>query len=160
MESNVTALTWDNIHILVKSLAAEISKDGRPGVIAAIARGGLIPAVMTAHAIGSRDLRSVVITRTITDDVNAAKTVEPVVSNPSTLGDLTGQDVLLVDDIAGTGDTLASARTLLAQLGAAQVRAAVLRLNTGNWQCRNREPDYVGDRAKGWVIFPWEKGPQ
>lgn len=37
------------------------------------------------------------------DGVNAAKTPPPVVASPGSLGDLSGHDVLIVDDIAGSG---------------------------------------------------------
>lgn len=150
-------LIWDDIQVLVKTLANAVIQDGPPGLVVGISRGGLIPAVMIAHAIGARHVRSVSISRTLTDEVNAAKTAEPVVCDPGALGDVSGQDVLLVDDVTGSGDTLASGRSLLAAGGAARTRVAVLRLNTRNWRCGNREPDYVGERAGGWVIFPWEK---
>lgn len=154
---DVHVLSWDDVDVLVKALAGTIVRDSPPSLIVGISRGGLIPAVMIAHAIGSRAVRSMTISRTLTDGVNAAKSAEPVISDRGTLGEVTGLDVLLVDDIAGSGGTLASGRGLLAASGAARTRAAVLRLNTANWHCGNREPDYVGNRAEGWVVFPWER---
>ncbi|WP_327153225.1 hypothetical protein OHU45_02020 [Streptomyces tubercidicus] len=69
-------------------------------------RGGVIPAVWLAHRLGIRDVRTVVITRTTSDSIDAAKTTLPGVRNAASLGDLTGLDVLLVDDTAGSGAPL------------------------------------------------------
>lgn len=157
MAGDVHVLSWADIGMLVRALAADIAEDGRPGLVIGISRGGLIPAVMIAHAIGARAVRSMAISRTLSDGVNAAKAARPVVSDPGTLGDVAGLDVLLVDDVAGSGDTLASGCGLLAAGGVTRTRVAVLRLNTANWLPGNREPEYVGKKAEGWVIFPWER---
>jgi hypoxanthine phosphoribosyltransferase len=149
-------MKWPDIQMVATSLAAAIIDDGAPEVIVGITRGGLIPAVMLSHHLGVRDLRTVTITHTETDDVNAAKTATPVVSQPDSLGDLTGRDVLLVDDIAGTGDTLTGALALLTERGSASIRTAVLRVNTANWQNDNQPPSYAGLKQQGWVVFPWE----
>ncbi|MGH3999956.1 MAG: phosphoribosyltransferase, partial [Pseudonocardiaceae bacterium] len=93
---------------------------------------------------------------TVSDVVNAAKTPEPLVAHPGSLGNLVGQDVLVVDDIAGTGDTLTAARTLLVERNPSRVRTGVLWLNVANWQFAHPEPTYVGERDRGWVVFPWE----
>lgn len=156
MARNPRALTWADVQLLAKNLAAAVAGDGLPEVIVAIARGGLIPAVMIAHTLGIRDVAAITITHTTGDEVNAAKTAQPVIARPDGLGDPAGLDVLLVDDIAGSGDTLTTATALLATHGAARIRAATLCLNTANWQTHNDEPTYVGEREEGWVIFPWE----
>ncbi|MFI6770733.1 hypothetical protein [Streptomyces sp. NPDC050355] len=71
-----------------------------------IMRGGVIPAVWLAHRLGIRDVRTVGITPTTSDSIDAAKTTLPGVRNAASLGDLTGLDVLLVDDTAGSGAPL------------------------------------------------------
>jgi hypoxanthine phosphoribosyltransferase len=153
---DIRAMGWPDIEMVTTRLAATILNDGAPEVIVGIARGGLVPAVMLSHHLGVRDLRTVTFTHTKTDEVNATKTATPVVSHADSLGDLTGRDVLVVDDIAGTGDTLTGARTLLAERGAALIRTAVLRVNTANWQNHNQAPTFAGHTNQGWVVFPWE----
>lgn len=152
MGNNVRALTWSDIKIITKDLAELVATDGPPQVIVGIARGGLIPTVMIAHVFGVRDLRTLTTTHTVSDAVNAAKTPEPLVAHPGSLGDLVGRDVLVVDDIAGTGDTLTTARALLVERNPSRVRTGVLWLNVANWQFAHPEPAYVGER----VVFPWE----
>ena len=157
MGPDVHVVTWSDVQIMVKDLALVVALDGPPQIIVGIARGGLIPAVMIAHVLGVRDLRTVAITHTNSDAVNAAKTLEPLVARPGSLGNLDDQDVLLVDDIAGTGDTLAAARALLVERHPARIRSGVLWLNVANWRFTHAEPTYVGERDRGWVVFPWER---
>jgi uncharacterized protein len=94
--------------------------------------------------------------------VNATKTNIPMVVRPETLGDLAGMDVLIVDDIAGTGDTMATTTQLARRAGAQQVRTLARVVNAANWRkARTEEPSarltYIGTVVEGWVVFPWEK---
>jgi hypoxanthine phosphoribosyltransferase len=152
-------LSWDDITATAEAMAAKVLADGVPDVVVAVLRGGVIPAVLLAHQLGVRAVRAVEIIHTTTDGVNADKTAQPQVTNPDSLGHLAGADVLIVDDIAGTGDTADRAADLVCAAGAARIRTAVCVVNTGNWR-RPQPPEqaltYVGATLKGWVSFPWE----
>lgn len=154
-------LSWEQLCRTVTHLCELVSRDQQPDVVVGILRGGMIPAVLIAHGLGSRSLRAVDITHTTDDSVNAAKTDKPLVRNPDTLGNLTGLDVLIIDDVAGTGDTIAAAETLVRHAGAARVRTLACVVNQRNWRAaRSGKPDealtYIGMIVEGWVIFPWE----
>lgn len=153
-------LDWAQFTALVTRLASDVGPQ-RPDVVVGILRGGMIPAVLLAHRLGLRTVRAVEITHTTTDGPNATKTARPAVVNPVSLGDLTGRDVLIVDDVAGSGDTLAVAVEQAATAGAGRVRTAVCVVNELNWRSANdRDPHqtltYVGVCCRGWVRFPWE----
>lgn len=157
-DRTVHQLTWGDIEQHVTSVTAAITRDGSPEAIVAIARGGLIPAVLLAHRFGCRDLRTLNIAHTTTDAVHADKTTRPVLTGALAVDGLAGRDVLLVDDIAGSGDTLVAARHLLSHtIGARRLRTVVLVVNTANWTHHQQAPTYVGHRVEGWVIFPWER---
>lgn len=152
-------LSWGDIHCLTACLAGRIRLDNAPEIIVGIMRGGMVPAVMLAHQFGVRDVRTVEVTHTAGDGINADKTQTPQYRNPASLGDLTGRDVLLVDDIAGSGATLDRTRRILRALGPRRVRTAVLTVNQANWHTApgpDAQIDYIAQHCEGWVIFPWE----
>lgn len=156
------SLGWSSIIEITDRLARAAAADGPPEVIVGILRGGMIPATLLAHALRLRDLRAIDVTHTDSDSVNARKIRRPVLRNPVSLGNLAGGDVLVVDDVAGSGDTIATTAELTRAAGAARVRTAVCAVNEINWRReRHRDPDdllsYIGARFPGWVIFPWEK---
>ncbi len=153
-------LTWDDITATAEAMAAKVRADGVPGVLVAVLRGGVVPAVLLAHQLGVRTLRAVEIVHTMTDGVNADKTAHPQVINAGSLGHIAGADVLIVDDIAGSGDTADCAIDLVSAAGAARIRTAVCVVNSTNWhrpQPPEQELTYVGATVQGWVIFPWEQ---
>src|SRR5205823_13703834 len=114
------------------------------------------------HQLGVRDVRGIEVTRTLTDGPNEAKAPYPQITNPASLGALdAGADVLLVDDVAGSGDTVDTVANLLTSAGAVRVRRAVVVVNTVNWNLGNtvapqQVQDYIGTTCTGWVRFPWE----
>jgi len=155
------ALDWPTFTALAARLAADVARDGAPQVLVGVLRGGMVPTVMLAHALGLRTVRAVEVTHTTADGVDATKTEAPVVVRPDTLGDLAGMDVLVVDDVAGTGDTMATTVALARRAGARRVRTLACVVNETNWRkARTQQPGevltYVGAVVEGWVIFPWE----
>jgi len=148
-------LSWDDIAAACAVLAGEIRIETVPDVVVGISRGGLIPAVLVAHLLGVRDLRALTVSRTVSDQVNSVKHAAPVPGNPAVLGDLEGLDVLVADDVAGSGQTIAAAAGLVASVKATRVRTAVLAVNDANW-AGGPLPGHVAIHAGRWVIFPWE----
>jgi uncharacterized protein len=154
-------LDWPGFAALTCALSGRVRADGPPDVLVGVLRGGMIPAVVLAHALGLRTVRAVEVIHTTTNGVNATKTAHPMVTRAETLGDVAGLDVLVVDDIAGTGDTMITTATLARQGGAARVRTLACVVNAINWRrARTEAPDelltYLGSVVEGWVIFPWE----
>ncbi|WP_189969093.1 phosphoribosyltransferase [Streptomyces violascens] len=152
-------LTWDDLTTATATLAHQVAAAGMPQAVVGIVRGGLIPAAWLAHRLAIRDVRTVEVTRTTSDGINAAKSTVPAVRNPASLGDLTDLDVLLVDDIAGSGGTLTHTARLIHDLGPARVRTAVFAVNRANWTQSSdphRDIDYIASLTDTWVVFPWE----
>jgi hypoxanthine phosphoribosyltransferase len=154
-------LTWIDLDHLVATLAAKIDAVAPPTVIVGVLRGGMVPAVMLAHRLNVRDVIGITATRTLTEGPASAKV--PVVLDPAALGDLTYEDVLIVDDVIGSGHTLTVVQNLTVAQEPARLRTAALVLNTDNWAASHpdtSEPraqhDLVGTTCAGWVRFPWE----
>jgi uncharacterized protein len=152
-------LDWVALAAIAERVAGLARAGGVPDVVVGVARNGLVPAVIICHALGVRDLRSVHVTRTVADGADAGKTPEPVHRNIASLGDLTGADVLIVDDIAGSGATLRDVAGLVRAQGPATVRTAACVVNRANWRDHSdphQVVTYIGATVDRWVIFPWE----
>jgi hypothetical protein len=161
-ETDSYELTWGDIRRGVRHLASAVERDGPPDILIGIVRGGWVPAAMLAHTLKVRDVRAVEITHTTADVIAAAKSPEPVVINPASLGELSGADVLIVDDVAGSGMTVATGYELVRARGARRIRTAVCVVNEENWSTAHdpgdgEGPNYVVWRRPGWVVFPWER---
>ncbi len=80
--------------------------------------------------------------------------------NPASLGELTGRHVLIVDDVAGSGDTMYAARKQVDIASAARIRTLVCAVNDRKWPATRRAPEdaftAIGLLTGGWVTFPWE----
>jgi uncharacterized protein len=156
-----TILDWAAGTALTGRIARTIAAEEVPDLVIGILRGGMIPAIWLAHAMGVREVRALDVTHTASDIVNADKTPCPILRNPASLGDLTGLDILLVDDVAGTGDTMRASRNLAANAGARNLRTVVWVLNETNWQRSGGDDPAatftcIGATYRGWVVFPWE----
>jgi hypothetical protein len=136
------------------ALIAGAERPHRPQLIIGIDRGGRdLAAALSRHL----DVPAVMIRarHNASDEINLAATSVTVDLGP--LGDRAAPARLLVaDDIAGSGLTLAVTTGLLTgPCGAASVRTAVLCRNAGSTVA----PDtWVWDVAD-WVVFPWEPPP-
>ena len=159
MGDEPSVLGWSQIAEIGGEICERVRRDGVPTVVVGVLRGGMVPAVMACHRLGLRDLRGVDVRHTSSDEVDATKTPEPIELRVSTLGRLAGADVLVMDDIAGSGATVRAAARLAIERGAARVRTAVCVVNRLNWTDETEPIDalnYIGTEVKGWVIFPWE----
>jgi uncharacterized protein len=126
------ALDWPALTTLVDRLADAVTAGGPPDVVVGVLRGGMVPAVLLAHALALRDVRAVDVTHTAFEGIDATKTLRPTVRNARSLGDLRGLDVLVVDDVAGKGDTIATVADLTRAARAGRVRTAVCMVNEAN----------------------------
>lgn len=154
-------LTWAELDQVIARTAQQVRAAGVPDVVVGVLRGGMVPAVMIAHRLGVRRVRGIEATRTVTEGPNAPKTDHPAIADRSHLGDLTGRDVLLVDDVAGTGLTVRVVADLIAGMRPRRLRQAVVVINTTNWAASSGDDpfdrfDHVGTACAGWVRFPWE----
>ncbi|MDY6930606.1 MAG: phosphoribosyltransferase [Halobacteriota archaeon] len=143
-------LEWERVHDLCKWIAREIKNEGfKPDAIVAIARGGWCAGNLLSDQLSIKDLRSVKIehwgyTGRITGE---AKITQPIV------GELDGKDILLVDDITDTGDSMRLALRHLEDLKINSVKTAVLKHKSTS----TLKPDFIGTEMDDWkwVVFPW-----
>lgn len=142
-------LTWDGFGAATREISRAIVADGFvPEVVVAIARGGLLPAGAIAYGLGVKNCGAI--------NVEFYTGIGTVLDAPAVLPpelDMTyldGRRVLLVDDVADSGRTLALAVQLLQDRGA-DVRSAVIYTKPTTIV----QPDYSYRDTGLWIDFPW-----
>lgn len=147
-------LTYEQFGAAARELAESIAADGfRPDAIIAIARGGLTLAGALGYALDVKMLGSLNVEfyTGVEERLDAPIVLPPTLDQAS----LEGKSVLLVDDVADSGRTLALVLRLL-ESGGGEVRTVCLYAKPGTVQ----EPDYVWRRTERWIMFPWSsEGP-
>lgn len=136
-----TLLTADELRAGVERLAERINADyrQRPLTIVGVLTGSI---VLVADLIRLLDMPlrvGVVQARSYRGN---ATTPGPLVINSELMPDIRGRDVLVIDDIFDTGNTLSALTEQLAALVPASLRWAVLLRKRGRQQV-TLEPDYV-----------------
>ena len=142
-------MTWEDLGTAVDDLARQIHASGFvPDAVLALARGGLPLGGALAYALGVKSMATL--------NVEFYTGVEQRLDEPVMLPpvpDLTllrTERLLVVDDVADTGRTLALARDFCAQHGP-EVRTAVLYEKPQSVvRC-----DFVWRRTERWINFPW-----
>ena len=124
-----------------------LESDFSPETMVAIHRGGMIVARYLSDLLDIRDIRAVRVEHYVgTDRGELARVVEPVPTR------LDGRRVLVVDDVADTGESLAVAREHVAEMGAEEVKTAVLHYKP--WS--KIKPDFYVVETDAWVVYCWE----
>ncbi len=142
-------LSWQDVYNLTLQLSERIVASGfKPDIIVGIARGGWIPARILSDVLYMESLQNIRIE--YYTDVGV-KGKEPKITQPLT-GSLEGQSVLIVDEIADTGDSLYHAINHVKDLSVEEHRSAVLHLKPTSRVI----PDYSMVRTSSWVVYPWE----
>ena len=136
---------------LCRRVASQIKEDGfKPGMIVALARGGWFAGRVLCDLLDLNDLTSLKVEHYVG---TAAKTGEAKIKYPLPDGSVEGKKVLVVDDIADTGESLRIAKNHVVEEGASEVKTATLQL----LYTSKFIPDYFGEYMEewSWVVFPW-----
>jgi hypothetical protein len=146
-------MTWDDLGVGARELAERIHADGyEPEVILAIARGGLLVAGALSYALGVKNTYTMNVEfYTGIDERLPAPMILPPVPE---LIDLAEARLLIADDVADTGRTLALVKDFCADK-VAEVRVAVLYEKPSSVVAC----DYVWRNTDAWITFPWSALP-
>jgi hypoxanthine phosphoribosyltransferase len=147
-------LTYELFGIAARELAQAIVDDGfRPDAIVGIARGGLTLAGALGYALDIKMLGSL----NVEFYTGVGATLAAPIVLPPTLDQesLRGKSILLVDDVADSGRTLALVVELL-RAGGGEVRTVCLYSKPTTVEA----PYYVWRHTDRWINFPWSvEGP-
>ena len=142
-------MDWALFEKLARRVAEKIkTSEFKPDFIVGLARGGWVLARVLCDLLGVKDLVSLKVEHwgvTATPDGKAA------LRYPFRI-DLSGRNVLIVDDITDTGESMRIATDYVKTLSPREVRTAALRNIVGS----KFVPDFYGDEINWrWVVFPW-----
>jgi uncharacterized protein len=142
-------MTWEDVGTAVDELAAQIQAgEFMPDAVLALARGGLPAGGALAYALRVKTMATLNVEfYTGVDE----RLDEPLLLPP--VPDLTvlrTERLLIVDDVADTGRTLALARDFCAE-HVGDVRTAVLYEKPQSVV----RSDFVWRRTDKWINFPW-----
>ncbi|MFV0429365.1 MAG: phosphoribosyltransferase [Arachnia sp.] len=142
-------MAWDDMPAATDELARQVVESGfKPSIVIAVARGGLIPAGALTYALGVK-LTDAINVEFYTDVAEARP--DPILLAPMLDSEsISGQQLLVVDDVADSGRTLGLVIKLLRGFGA-NVRSAVLYAKPTTVV----EPDFCWRRTDMWIDFPW-----
>jgi len=142
-------MTWDDLGNGARDLAEQIHRDGyKPDIVLSIARGGLLVGGAIAYALAVKNTftMNVEFYTGIDERLDMPMLLPPVPD----LVDFAEQRVLIADDVADTGATLALVQEFC-EGKVAEVRCAVLyEKSRSAVNC-----EYVWRRTDQWIDFPW-----
>ncbi|WP_292484575.1 phosphoribosyltransferase [Methanohalobium sp.] len=156
MESNdkfkCVITNWEYIYNLCRDVSTEIKKsDFHPDIIIALARGGWFAGRVLCDFLGLDDLTSLKVehyTGTAAISGEGAQIKYPISSDA-----VEDKDVLIVDDIIDTGESMKYAKEHVLEQNPKEVKTATLQyLYTSQV-----EPDYWSEYIDewAWIVFPW-----
>ncbi|MHB1908243.1 MAG: phosphoribosyltransferase [Nitrososphaerales archaeon] len=148
------APSWNKIYFQSLELAQKLIYDQekfavpKVDVIIGISRGGLVLTRTMSDLLGIDNV--MIIRSEYYTDVGKVRS-RPVISQ-KIQGDIKGKNVLLVDDVADSGESLLEIKKYLKTKHPKSLVIATLYLKP--WS--KLVPDYYVAKTSAWVIFPWE----
>jgi len=141
--------TWNQIYEMLLNLAEKIRKNGfNPDIIVGVSRGGWPPARVLSDLLGNPNLANV----RAEFYLGVAETKgEPTLTQPVSM-EVAGKKVLVVDEVADTGESLKLVKEHLIKQGAVEIKIATVYYKP--WSIV--KPDYYEKETSLWIVFPWE----
>ncbi|MDP2958810.1 MAG: phosphoribosyltransferase family protein [Longimicrobiales bacterium] len=140
-------LSWEMFGELCRALALKVARDFHPDLVIGIARAGVIPGAVVASILRV-DFHSLKISRKEGDEVVRDR---PAILSAAPM-QAAGKRVLLVDEIATSGQTLRMALAAVRDVRPAEVRTA-----TSFARTRGYKPDYFALATDATIVYPWDR---
>ena len=137
------------IYDYLAEIAGEIKKAGiKIDTIIGISRGGLVPARFLSDFLLIPDIKIISAGFYLGPKKRMDK---PIIYTP--LGkEVENKTILLVDDVADTGETLIAVEKHILERGAKKVYIAVIYKKPWN----KARVDFYSRETDAWIVFPWE----
>jgi uncharacterized protein len=146
-EAAVQELSWVAFDVHVQALARTIHRTFKPEAVVGVAHGGVFVGGALASALGA-DFFPVRISR-------RSRTPDERRKRPRLSGgmpkELKGRQVLVVDDVSASGETLKLAKRLARKAGARGLKTATLVARTKGYRA-----DFTALKSDAVFVFPWD----
>jgi len=153
--------TWDSVADKSVQLAKLIEDYCRQSgerfdAMIVIPRGSYFPVNIIARRLGflPTDLLHACIN---SYEAGSSKRTEFTLGQMPTAEQITGKNLLIIDEVCDTGFTLDFLTGWLHEQGAALVRTAVLHYKPERSQT-GFKPDLLVAETNDWIVYPWETG--
>jgi len=147
----VQLVSWEESARLARILARHLKEehDQPPDLVIAIGRGGYVPARVVCDELLTTHLTSIRLEHW---GPAASRKANALVKYPLA-GSIEGMDLLVIDDVTDTGETLSTAINYLDQLRPARIRTGVLHHKISSVFT----PDYYSELVTDWhwIVYPW-----
>ncbi len=144
------APSWDKIYEMIVDLALGIRASGfKPDLIVGVSRGGWAPGRILSDLLENPHTANIKIEFYVGIEKTGRK---PVVTQPIS-EDISKKNVLVVDDVADTGESLKLALDHVLEKGARKIMTVTVFYKPHS----KFKPDFFADTTSNWIIFPWER---
>jgi hypoxanthine phosphoribosyltransferase len=142
--------TWDEIYEMLLTLAGRIRESGfKPDLIVGVSRGGWVPGRILSDLLANARTANVKIEFYVGIGKTSGK---PVVTQPIS-EEISRKHVLVVDDVADTGESLFVALDHIRERGAGQIKTVTIYHKPHS----KFKPDFFAETTPRWIVFPWER---
>ncbi|MDQ3123330.1 MAG: hypothetical protein M3Q14_01445 [bacterium] len=151
---------WNSVYDLSRNLAEVIRSDSsRRGeqfdAMVVIPRGSYYVANIVSRELGflAPDILHMCMT-SYDNGVTERKEVFQYGQMPS-LEEVDGKDLLIIEEVCDSGETIAHASQLLKLAGAGLIRSGALHYKPQR-STTGYKPDWYGITTDAWIVYPWE----
>lgn len=135
---------------MLLGLAVRIRDSGFvPELIAGVSRGGWVPGRILSDLLANARTANVKVEFYVGIGKTSRK---PQVTQPIS-EEISGKSVLLVDDVADTGESLLAALNHVRDRGAGEIKTVTVYYKPHS----KFKPDFFAETTSEWIIFPWER---
>ena len=144
-------VSWEQAFKLARILARNVLNSGfLPDVVIGISRGGLVPARTVGDLLLIKELTSIKTEHWETAVKHGETRIKhslPIEAN------ISGKKILVVDDVADTGDSFWAIIQYLQERDPLEIKTAALHFKTSS----TFTPDYWGEKLEDWlwIVYPW-----
>ncbi len=157
-------LSWSDVDKLIDHLIPQFDVEFDAMVM--VTRGGLVPGGMLAEAMHLSHILTAAVDFPAENEIKQEEEKKRLLAWPKFLqfpdaSLLTGQKVLVVDDVWGSGRTITAVKNRIAASGGGPY-TCVLHFNPYRSLFGPARPDYYAAVTDAYIVYPWEinRGPE